>query len=263
MEQRHDLDFLNVARILQLPAATGNGHPVIYEQLNAAIEGVSWKDAVRVSTQGNLNLSSPGSSIDGITMDTGDRFLARSQTTQSQNGIYIWNGAAVAATRAPDASTSIELEGAVVSVEEGTDAGATFRQTQVNFTLDSGNVIWTSFGSSAPAASESTAGIAELATQAETDTGTDDARIVTPLKLNTWSGRARRHVANFGDGSTLQFDFSHNFNTRDVDVQVYRNGTPWDNIGCNISRPDANTVRLNFATGLAPTTDQFRVMIKY
>lgn len=37
-------------------------------------------------------------------------------------------------------------------------------------------------GGSAPA-SETTAGIAELATQTETNTGTDDARIVTPLKL--------------------------------------------------------------------------------
>lgn len=37
-------------------------------------------------------------------------------------------------------------------------------------------------GTSDPA-SETTAGIAELATQAETDAGTDDARIVTPLKL--------------------------------------------------------------------------------
>ena len=34
-----------------------------------------------------------------------------------------------------------------------------------------------------PAASESVAGLAELATQAETDAGTDDARIVTPKKL--------------------------------------------------------------------------------
>lgn len=36
------------------------------------------------------------------------------------------------------------------------------------------------------AATETTAGKAELATQSETDTGTDDERIVTPLKLNTW-----------------------------------------------------------------------------
>ena len=35
------------------------------------------------------------------------------------------------------------------------------------------------------AATETNAGIAEIATQAETNTGTDDARIVTPLKLKT------------------------------------------------------------------------------
>lgn len=37
------------------------------------------------------------------------------------------------------------------------------------------------------AATESLAGTAEIATQVETDTGTDDARFVTPLKLATWS----------------------------------------------------------------------------
>lgn len=38
------------------------------------------------------------------------------------------------------------------------------------------------------AASEAASGVAELATQAETNTGTDDARIVTPLKLANWTG---------------------------------------------------------------------------
>lgn len=38
---------------------------------------------------------------------------------------------------------------------------------------------------SPPAASETVAGILELATQAETNTGTDDLRAVTPLKLQT------------------------------------------------------------------------------
>lgn len=38
-------------------------------------------------------------------------------------------------------------------------------------------------GASVVAASETVAGIAELATQTETDAGTDDSRIVTPLKL--------------------------------------------------------------------------------
>jgi len=39
-----------------------------------------------------------------------------------------------------------------------------------------------------PAASETATGAAEIATQAETDTGTDDERIITPLKLNNLAG---------------------------------------------------------------------------
>lgn len=37
-----------------------------------------------------------------------------------------------------------------------------------------------------PQATEAAKGAAEIATQAETDTGTDDQRIVTPKKLNDW-----------------------------------------------------------------------------
>jgi hypothetical protein len=44
-------------------------------------------------------------------------------------------------------------------------------------------------GGSVPDASETVKGIAELATQAETDAGVDDFRIVTPKKLANWSGR--------------------------------------------------------------------------
>jgi hypothetical protein len=43
-------------------------------------------------------------------------------------------------------------------------------------------------GSPVSAASETVEGIVERATQSETDTGTDDSRYITPLKLSTWSG---------------------------------------------------------------------------
>lgn len=246
-------------KIENLAAPVSANDAVRLADLNSAIEGLAFKDSVRVSSVANINLSSPGATIDGVTMVTGDRFLAKDQTTQSQNGIYVWNGAATPATRATDASTAAELEAAVVTVEEGTSAGATFRQTQVNFTLDSGNVLWTSFGTSAPAASETTAGIAELATQAETDTGSDDTRTITPLKLTNWSGRVKKVTANFGDGAATQYDFTHNFNTRAVQVEIFRNSSPWDTIVCDVSRPDANTVRVNFA--VAPSSNQFTYVI--
>lgn len=255
----NDLAFVGGAKITGLPSATANGQPIVYEQFNAGLEGLAWKDSARVATQGNLNLASPGATIDGITMASGDRILVKAQTSQPENGIYLWNGAAVAATRAPDASTSPELEQATVTVEEGTNVGTTWRQTQVSFTLDSGNVVWAAFGTSAPSASETVAGIAEIATQAETDTGTDDARTVTPLKLKTWSLRVKGLAQNIGDNAATQIDVTHNFNTRDVKIEVVRNASPWDTILCDVERPDANTARFRFAS--APTSNQFRVLI--
>ena len=254
-----DFDFGSVSKILNLPSPTSAGDAVPKSYVDSAIEGLSWKDSVRVSTQGNINLSAPGATIDGVTMASGDRVLVRSQTTQSQNGIYIWNGAAVAATRALDASTFAELEQAIVPVEEGTDAGTQFRQTQVNGTIDSSNVIFTSFGTAAPSASESTAGIAEIATQGETDTGTDDSRIVTPLKLKTWSGAPKRYAAAFGDGSATSYTITHNLGSRDLTVAVYRNSGNYDEVECDVEHSTTNTVTLKFSA--APTSNQYRVVV--
>lgn len=255
---RSDLDFGGVARATGLldPAAAQDAATKAY--VDAAIEGTAWKASVRVSSTANINLASPGATINGISMVSGDRFIARHQTSQPENGLYVWNGAASAATRTADCSTAKELEQAVVTVEEGTDAGVTFRQTTVNFTLGSGNVVWSNFGTSAPAASETTAGILEIATQAETDAGSDDARAVTPLKLATYAGRKFKNSTSVGDGSATQYDVTHNFNTRDTHVGVYRNASPWDEILCDIERPDANTTRVRFAS--APTSNQFRVV---
>lgn len=254
-----NLDFGSIVRIVNLPDPSSAQEPATKAYVDSAVEGLAWKDSCRVATGSNLNLSAPGASVDGVTMVAGDRVLVRSQTAPAENGLYVWNGAAVAATRALDASTAAELEQAIVSVEEGTSAGSTFRQTAVNITLNSGAVTWAPFGVVAPAATESTAGIAEIATQAETDAGVDDARIVTPAKLAAYSGRLRRVAANFGDGASTQYDVTHNLATDDVHVTVYRNSGAKDEILCDIGRPTVNAVRLNFAA--APTSNQFRCVV--
>jgi len=253
-----DYDFTGGAKITGLPASAANGQPVVHEQLAAAIEGVSWKDSVRVSTQGNINLASPGAAIDGVTMAGNDRVLVRAQTASAENGVYIWNGAAVAMTRAADASTFAELEGAVVPVEEGTDAGVSYRQTQVNGMLGTDDVVFVDYGTAVPVASETTAGKIEIATQVETNTGTDDTRAITPLKLKNSDFAKRKHSATFGDGSATQFDFTHNFGTLDVLAGVRLVSTGAD-IDCAIARIDANTVRVNLAS--APANNALRITI--
>jgi len=254
-----DLDLQSVSKVINVPAPTAAGDAVPKSYVDSAVEGLAWKDSARVSTQSNINLSSPGATIDGITMASQDRVLVRNQSTQSQNGIYIWNGAATALTRSLDASTFAELEQAIITVEEGTDAGTTWRQTQINGVIDTNNVIFSSFAAAAPAASETTAGIAEIATQAEVDAGTDDARIITPLKLATWSGRIRKYAASFGDGSATSYVITHNFNTRDVTVVVFPNSGTYDDVEVDVGRTSVNAVTLVFAT--APSSNAYRVVV--
>jgi hypothetical protein len=252
------LDMGNAARILNLPDGASAQEPATVAQLNAAVEGLAWKDSCRVATQGNLNLAAPGATVDGISMSAGDRMLVRSQSAAAENGIYIWNGSAVAATRALDANSAAELEQAVTTVEEGTSAGASFRQTAVNFTLGSGSVAWATFGTSAAAATETTAGIAEVATQAETDAGTDDARMVTPLKLATWAARPKRFSQSIGDGSATQYDVTHGLGSVDCHVEVVR-VSDGVSVWCDVTRTSTTVVRLNFL--VAPTSNQYRVTV--
>ena len=253
-----DFDFQSVSKVINLPSPSSSGDAASKSYVDSLIEGLAWKDSCRVATQANLNLASPGATIDGITMASQDRVLVRSQSTTSENGIYVWNGASTAMTRSLDASTFAELEQAVTTVEEGTSAAVTYRQDQINGTIGSSSISWVAFGTSAPAASESTAGIAELATQAETDAGTDDARIVTPLKLATWSGRIKKYSVSIGDGSATSYTVTHNLASRDVHVTIY-NASTYDEVLTDVTHSTTNTLTIVFAT--APASDAYRVVV--
>ncbi len=253
-----DNDFQSINRIINLPASVAAGQPVIHEQLQAAIEGLDFKDNVRVAAQANVNLAAPGAVIDTVTMAIGDRFLPRNQTVLTEPGIYIWNGAAVAATRSLDANTFDEIESAVTMVDEGTDAGKGFRQTQVNGIIGTNNIIWASFGTGAVQATEATSGIAAVATQALTDAGVSDTTMVTPLKLKTSVFASRGFTVLFGDGTATQYDHAHNLNG-EIEAKYYDVATG-EIIEVRETKISANTHRTNLTP--APAVNAIRVVIQ-
>ena len=256
--QLTDLDFESVARILNLPDGVDPQHPATVAQLRAAIEGMSWKQSARVSTQGNVNLASPGASIDGISLSNGDRVLVRAQTDETQNGIYVWGGAATPMVRAADASTFQELESAAITVEEGTDGGVTYRQTAVNGTLGTNDVLWTTFGTAAPNASETVAGIIEIATVSEVQAGSDNSRAVTPAGL-AGAGLPRKYSTTIGDNTETQYTVTHNLNTRDVVVGVYEVASPYGEVNVQVEHATVNTVVVTAASAVG--TNELRVVV--
>ena len=70
--------------------------------------------------------------------------MGRKQAGRAENGVYLWNGAAVAMTRAPGFDTAAELAGSVIQVVGGTDAGRSFRQSSLSSTgtLNTDAVDW-------------------------------------------------------------------------------------------------------------------------
>lgn len=83
------------------------------------------KAPVRVASTANVSLSTPGASIDGVTLSSGDRVLLKDQGAPSQNGIYVWSGSLTALARASDAVSASDFVGGFqVYVSEGTANGA-------------------------------------------------------------------------------------------------------------------------------------------
>jgi hypothetical protein len=255
-----DHDYQSVNRPINVPQATAAGHPVTFEQLESIRKGLAWKDACRVGAFVNINTASPGTTINGVTMAAGDRVLLTAQTTANQNGIYIWSASASALTRADDSDTALALEGAVVSLEEGTaNAGTTWRQTAVNFVLGTGPIAWETFNPAAPAATETTAGLLEVATLAEADAGTSDSTAITPLKLKTTLLNAVTKEFVIGDGTATSFTCTHNLNTFKVGVEVVETAGSRRSVTAEIRRTSVNVVTVLMTP--APATGAIAVYV--
>lgn len=150
----------------------------------ALTSGQTLKGTVRVVTTTNVNLASPGATLDGVTMATNDVFLAAGQTTGSQNGPYVWNGAAVAATRATNWDAAGEaVVGSYWIVREGTNADKFALMTNDTFTFNTDTAAFVYIAAGA----------------ADNDTA---------------------FAQDVGTGSAGPYTVTHNLNSTDVQLQV-------------------------------------------
>lgn len=83
----------------------------------------------------------------------------------------------------------------------------------------------------------------------------DISSLETKLVADSFTKKAS---ANVGNGVNTSFAISHNFNTRDVVVNVYDNST-YETVEVDVVRTDADTVTVSFAS--APSSNAYRVVV--
>lgn len=109
-------------------------------------------------------------------------------------------------------------------------------------------------------ATESVLGVSRIATQTETNTGTNDTAYVTPLKLVTYlSNAVGGFAANVGNNAATSYALTHNLGTRDVTVLIYDNAT-YEQVYADVVMTSTSVVTVSFAT--TPSANAYRVVIK-
>ena len=119
--------------------------------VDAARSGLDVKASVRVAStaaiSGFPDLSS-APTIDGITLQDGDRVLIKDESSASNNGIWVWNNLGSVFSRATDFDTNTEVTaGAFTFVEEGSthaDSGWVVT-TNDDITVGTTGITWSQF----------------------------------------------------------------------------------------------------------------------
>lgn len=220
---------LNSQQITSLADGTSSGHAVNKGQLDAAVSALAsgqvTKGAVRAASDANVTIATPGVLIDGRTPANGEVFLLAGQTDPTENGPYVFNGAATAMTRAPNWDTDAEAAlGSYWIVREGTHADSFALLTNdTAITLGTSSPAFVFIGVSAGAG---VTGYTE--TSPSVSAG------------GTWT-------------------VTHGLGTRSLLAQVFREGSPYDAVSVAITRATTNTITV--LPDVAMSSGEYRVVI--
>lgn len=278
---------LNSHKITSLADPTASTDAATKNYVDLAMQGATDKFAVRVVATTNVNTASAPTTIDGVTLAANDRVLLQGQTTASQNGIYVFNGAASAMTRATDMDAGTEFSGALVAVQAGTNSGSlwlctnngtvTVGTTSITFVeinkaadLQAGTGITISGNTISVATSY--AGGTSITTVGTIGTGTWQGTLITvgfggtgastAAGARTNLGAPGKYTQLIGDGSSTAITINqgvHGLNAGVNHVQVFDASTG-ELVGPKIVVDQSTgNVTLTFTT--APASNAYRVLI--
>jgi hypothetical protein len=224
------LDLQNVNKVINSPDPTAAQDVATKHYVDAVSQGLIYKQAAVAAsdtTIGNVSLAAPGANLDGFALSAGQRILLTAQTDATQDGLWIWNGAATPLTRPTDFATgAIEHPGTAVFVENGTDnSKATFVMNTANdVTVGTTAQSWTK-GSGASTLTF-TAPLTQSGNTVSLNNGnplpiaSGGTGAATAAAARAALGTSGKFATSVGDGATTVFNVTHNLGTTDVHVQV-------------------------------------------
>jgi len=233
-------------------------HAAVKAATTAALSGTVTYDNGTSGVGATLTLGTSLTTLDGYTLQNGDRILIKNQSNAAHNGIYTWATGGTVLTRATDYDTAAEIDaGDFFFVDSGTvysDTG--WVQTNTITTVGTDAVSFTQFsGAGTYLAGD---GLTLTGNTFDVVGSTGISVTANAVAVDTTTV-ARKYTATVGDNSATSFTVTHNFNTRGVMVSVYTNSGSYDEVQCDVEKTDANTVTLRFA--VAPTTNQYAVAV--
>lgn len=224
--------------------------------------GKQWKEPVDAATTANVAIASGlvnGQVIDGVTLVTGMRVLAKAQTAGAENGIYDVP-AAGAAPRSSDANSAGELKaGTTVYVIGGTANGdKEFSITSPDgaITIGTTSTTWGQTGGSGTTYTASL-GVQLSGTDIRANLGTGLTLSGNQIIIDD-TRQVRRYAANIGDGSTTAIAVTHSLGTRDIEVSVHDAAT-FEEVYPDVVKTSTSVVTLTF--GVAPASNAYRVVV--
>lgn len=254
------IDETYTATRAYVDAATAglNVHASVRAATTAALSGTVTYDNGTSGVGATLTLGTALSTLDGYTIQNGDRILIKNQSNKAHNGVYTWATGGTVLTRATDYDTSGEVDaGDFIFVENGTVNGKTgWVETNVVATIGTNDIDFTQFsGAGTYLAGD---GLSLSGNTFNVGAGTGISVATDTVAVDTTTV-ARKYTTTIGNGSATSFTITHNFNTRGVMVSVYTDSGSYDEVQCDVEKTDANTVTLRFAT--APTSNQYAVAV--
>jgi len=193
--------------------------------------------------------------LDGLTATTTELNYTDGVTSNIQTQLNAKAGSLSDLSVTATAAELNKLDGATVTTAEiNILDGVTATATEINL-LDGITTLSGSNTGDEPDASTTVKGIVELATSAETQTGTDTGRAVTPDGLAARSVTAAIDVSNASFTTNLYAEITHNLGTEDVIVELF-DVTTKQTVMADVARTDkanaASTSKVKISFGVVP-----------